>query len=135
MPALNTLATKAFNGNQTYSDVVHFVHIYVPEPHPMGPDPSPYTGRLSERGYSQRHQPRTYDERVAVATEVAAMFEGNQRLLVDELSPRRSNPVWCSYGPMPNSAYLIDQRGVIRVVQQWVNAANMQAEIDELLSE
>ncbi len=135
MPALNALATTPFAGNRTYSDVVHFVHVYVPEPHPKGPDPSPYTGSVMERGYSERRQPRTYDERVAVATEVAAMLEGHQRLLVDELSPRRSNPVWCSYGPMPNSAYLIDQSGVMRVVQLWVDAAKMQTAIDELLSE
>ncbi len=134
MPALNTLATKAFNGDQTYSDVVHFVHVYVPEPHPLG-DPSPYTGELSVRAYSQRAQARTYDERVVVAGEVVAMLEGDQTMLVDEMAPLRSNPAWCSYGPMPNSAYLIDRRGIMRVVQEWTDAREMETAINELLGE
>lgn len=113
--------------------MVHLVHVYVPEPHPQSPDPSPYSGVVSERGYSERRQPQTYKERVAVAAEVARMLEGNQLLLVDEMVPRRNNPVWCSYGPMPNSAYLIDQRGEIRAVHQFVNVSVMEAEIDELV--
>jgi hypothetical protein len=36
---------------------------------------------------------------------------------------------------MPNSAYLIDQRGVMRVVQQWVDAREMEIAITELLGE
>lgn len=133
MPALNTLATKPFDGHRTYADVVHFVHVYVPEPHPESPDPSPYSGYVNERAYSERRQPRSYDERVTLAREADALLEGNQLMLVDEMTPLRGNPVWCSYGPMPNLAYLIDQSGTVRVAQKWVDAVKMEAAIDELL--
>ena len=135
MSALNTLATRQYNASEDYSDVVHFVHVYVPEPHPMRPDPSPYTGRVAEREYSQRPQARTYSEREAAASEVAAMLEGPQLMLVDEFLPMRSNPVWCSYGPMPNPAYLIDQRGIVRLAQNWVDTYEIEKEILELLGD
>jgi len=133
VPALDALATKPFDDTRTYADVVHFLNIYVPEPHPQSPDPSPYTGRVSERAYSERRQPRTYDERVALAREVKGLLEGNQLVLVDEMAPLRSNPVWCSYGPMPNCAYLIDQSGTVVTAQMWVDVEAMETAIDELL--
>jgi hypothetical protein len=134
VPGLNALATKAFDSNHTYSDVVYFVHIYVVEPHPVDPDPSPYTGQVWEMSFSTRAQPRTYSGRVALAAEVEALLEGNQVVLVDELAPgARNNPLWCSYGPAPNSAYLIDQRGKLRIVQKWVNVPKMEAGINLLL--
>lgn len=133
MPALDELATKPFDEGRTYSDVVHFVNIYVPEPHPMSPDPSPYFARVNERVYSEVRQPRTYDERVSLAREVSMLLEGDQLMLVDEMPPLRNNPVWCSYGPMPNLAYLIDRTGTVRLAQQWEDPPKIEAAIDELL--
>lgn len=133
MPALNTLAGKLFDANRTYSDVVHFVHINVVEPHPSSPDPSPYSGEAWGNEYS-RPQPLTYQARVSIAGDVKALLVGNQTVLVDDLTPRaRNNPLWCSYGPNPNAAYLIDRSGTLRVVQKWIDVSTMEAAIRQLL--
>ena len=133
MPALNDLAAEAFDAGRTYSDVVHFVHIYVVEPHPEFPDPSPYTGVVWESWYS-RPQPRTYEGRVALAMELVPDILGNQILLIDELTPKtRDNPLWCTYGPAPNSAYLISRDGRLVAIQDWVDVAAMKKEINKLL--
>jgi hypothetical protein len=106
------------------------------DPHPQSPDRSPYNGEVSERtGYSFHPQPRTYAERVALATEVAGMLEGDQTLLVDEMDPEaRNNPLWCSYGPAPNSGYLIGRDGTLEAVHSWLSVANMETAIDDLLA-
>jgi hypothetical protein len=133
VPALNTLATKSFDASHTYSDVVHFVHINVVEPHPSSPDPSPYSGDVWENEYS-RPQPPTYEARAGIAADLKALLVGNQTVLVDGLTPKaRNNPLWCSYGPNPNSAYLIDRNGTLRVVQKWIDPPAMEAAIDLLL--
>jgi hypothetical protein len=115
---------------------VHLVHIYVVEPHPLDPDPSPYRGEVWETTYSERSQPKSYDARVALAREIEALLEGNQLMLVDELTPEsRNNPLWCSYGPAPNSGYLIDQTGKLREVHTWIHVLQMEWAIDALLAE
>ena len=134
MPVLNQLATKQYDEHTTYDELVHFVHVYVVEPHPVSPDPSPYTGSVWEAEYSTKGQAYTYDERVATAREIDPLLEGTQLLLVDDLVPGAlNNPVWCTYGPCPNCAYLIGQDGVIDTVQTWFNGANMETAIDGLL--
>ncbi len=134
MPSLNQLAAKPYDSGRTYADVVHFVHVIVIEPHPQSPDLSPYTGKLWEGSYSTVHQPRTYEERVEAAQEIAPLLEGNQLLLVDDLSPGAlNNPVWCTYGPAPNSAFLIRQDGIVDTVQLWFLARGMEDAIDALL--
>ena len=67
MPSLNQLATKPYDAQRTYADVMHFVHVIVIEPHPLLPDPSPYTGKSWEGPDSTIRQPRTYEERVEAA--------------------------------------------------------------------
>jgi hypothetical protein len=125
-----------YNATQTYGDVVHFVHVYVIEPHPLDPDPSPYQGEVWEALYSHRSQPKTYDGRVALAREIEALLERSQLMLVDELTPEsRNNPLWCSYGPAPNSGYLIDQTGELRVVNIWIDVSEMEETIDAILAE
>ncbi|MFH1763053.1 MAG: hypothetical protein ABIF09_02570 [Gemmatimonadota bacterium] len=133
MPALNALANKLFDPSRRYSDVVHFIHVNVIEPHPSAPDLSPYSGEVWENG-NRRPQPRTYADRVALATEMATMVEGAQTVLVDDLTPGdRNNPLWCTYGPAPNSAYLIDRNGALRTVQQWIDVPLIEAAIDHIL--
>jgi hypothetical protein len=129
VPVLNQLATTPYDDTDTYGDKVHFVHIYIVEPHPMDPDVSPYSGEVWETEYSTKRQPTIYDERVAAAGDIQPLLEGNQLILVDELD----NPVWCSYGPCPNCAYLISQSGIVDTVQSWVDGAEMQQTIDQLL--
>jgi hypothetical protein len=78
-----------------------FVHINVIEPHP-----SDEPGRKNQ--YSTVEQPEDYDERLAIAREINALLEGDQLLLVDDLTPSDLNdPVYCTFGPSPNSAFLI----------------------------
>ena len=133
MPALNQLATKLFDTTETYDERVHFIHLYVIEPHPESPDVRPYTGTVSEGSFSTKGQPLTYDQRVAAAQDMIPLIEGDQRILVDDLIPGDlNNPVWCTYGTCPNCAYLIGQDGVIHTTQAWFNANNMETAINNL---
>jgi hypothetical protein len=113
---------------------LHIVHIYVIEPHPEG-DPSPYGG-IRENEFSPGHpQARTYEERVAYARETLPLLTGDQLLLVDELTPLRDNPLWCTYGTCPNCAFLIGQDGILREVETWYNPSDMERAVDALLAE
>jgi len=61
-------------------------------------------------------------------------MEGAQTMLVDDLTPEgRDNPLWCTYGPAPNAAFLIDRNGVMQTVQQWVDAPALEAAIDRIV--
>ncbi len=134
MPELNALVAKSYDQINTYGDRVHFVHIYVIEPHPKSPDPSPYNGRVSATQYSTKSQPKTYQQRVANATDMVPLLEGNQLLLVDDLVPGSlTNPLWCTYGPAPNCAFLIRQDGILDTVQKWVDVDEMETAINALL--
>jgi hypothetical protein len=134
VPSLNQLATKPYDAQRTYADVVHFVHVIVIEPHPQPPDPSPYTGGPWAGPDSTIRQPRTYGERVEAVKEIAPLLEGNQLLLVDNLVPEgANNPVWCTYGPAPNAAFLIRQDGLVDTVQLSFLAEGMEDAIDALL--
>ena len=84
------------------------------EAHPVG-SPSPYSGEewtssasVDEEGCSLL-QPTNYGERVAQATQMAQELNITVPVLVDEMD----NAVWCTYGPAPNSAYLIGIDGTI----------------------
>lgn len=134
MSGLNTLAQKSFDATDTYGDKVHFVHIYTVEAHPSAPDPSPYSGTVWDNAYS-RPQVRTYSERVALALDTEALLAGSQLMLIDELTPEpRNNPVWSSYGPCPNGAYLIGTDGRIEAAQQWLDVGEMETAIDQLFN-
>ena len=134
MPGLNALAAKDRTAGGTYGDAVRFVHVYVIEPHPKSPNVSPYRGAVWEARYSTLGQPTTYAGRVENALATAPLVTGNQTLLVDDLRPDMLvNPVWCTYGPAPNSAYLIRQDGVIDTAQLWTNVNDLEAAIDKLL--
>jgi hypothetical protein len=135
VPALNELATELYDDTNTYADLVHFVTLYVIEPHPTSPDISPYKGTVWEDTYSTKGQAFTYEERVAYAQETLGLLEGNQRILVDDLTPGDlNNPVWCTYGTCPNCAFLIGQDGLIDVVQTWVDVEYMKEAIDRLFA-
>lgn len=127
MPLLNELANKPYGSEYIYSDIVHFVHINVIEPHPLD-EP----GRKNP--YSTVEQPDDYDERVVIAREIEILIEGNQLLLVDDLTPAELNdPVYCSFGPSPNSAFLIGQDGIVDTSQLWLDVAEMEQAIINLL--
>jgi len=130
------MAAKVYDATSTLADRVHFVHLYVIEPHPKAPDVGPYAGTVSEAvGYSTKSQPRTYAERQANATDLAPFIEGRQLLLLDDLAPGQyTNPVWCTYGTCPNCAFLIRQDGTVDTVQTWFNASAMEQAIRSLLA-
>ena len=133
MPVLNQLAAKTYDGVKKYSDVVHFVHVYIVEPHPTFPDPSPYTGFVWANQFSGP-QARTYDGRRSLAVDFSPNIKGNQLLLIDEVTPAaRDNPMWCSYGPAPNPGFLISRDGTLRVVHEWIDVIAMEKAIDSLL--
>jgi len=124
---------EQYDDVSTYADLVHIVHIYVIEPHPAFPETSPYTGRSWPMEYSTRSQPRTYIHRVAAARAVSSTIIGNQLMLVDDMAPLgRSDPLWCSYGPAPNSGYLIDRSGTVVYAEMWVNVSTARRKIDEI---
>ena len=135
LSGLNGLAAKSFDASNTYSDVAHFVHIYTVEAHPQSPDPSPYSGAVWELSCSDRPQVKTYSDRVTYAAGLEALLSPVQIVLVDELTPLpRNNPVWSSYGPIPNGAYLIGTDGRIEAAQQWLDVNAMETAIDQLLN-
>jgi hypothetical protein len=137
VPGLNQLAKKDYDAGNTYADRVHFVHLYVVEPHPQSPDVSPYTGTVWEAPpYSTKRQAPTYDKRVASAKDLLPELNETQLILIDALTPNDlTNPVWCTYGPCPNCAYLIGQDGIIQTTQQWFDVEAMEKAIGALLSE
>ena len=133
MPALNELAARAFDAHSIFADRVHFVHVYVIEPHPMAPDVSPYSGAVWEANYSTKRQPRTYPEREACAREMLGSLKGPQIMLVDDLGGAATNPVWCTYGTCPNCAFLVRQDGTIDTVQTWLDPSAMERAVRALL--
>lgn len=137
MPGLNALAAKPYDATTLFSDRVHFVHVYVVEPHPKAPDPAPHTGVVAEDPvYSLVRQPTTYEERLANAAMTRPLIVGNQIQLVDALDPHALiNPVWCTYGTSPDPAYLIGRDGIIRHASTWTGVAKAETAIRDLLQE
>ena len=70
-------------------------------------------------------QPLTYEERVELAQKTVVEANIKTPLLVDEID----NPVWCTYGPAPNIAYLIGTDGKIIAKQDWYDPKLMEQEI------
>lgn len=93
-----------------YNDKVNFVQIYVIEPHPYGVT-SPYGPYATFPGYwasldiegNPLHQPTSFAERFNQAQHEQKELGVKIPMIVDEMN----NPVWCTYGPLPNCAYLI----------------------------
>ena len=133
MPALNALAAAPLADGRAIGDAIHIVHLYVIEPHPQRPDPSPYSGVVWEAQYSTKRQPRTYAERAAAAADMLPLVAGRQRILVDGLQPGAANPAWCTYGTCPNCAFLIRQDGTIDTVQTWFERDAMERAVKALL--
>ena len=52
-------------------------------------------------------------------------------VLVDEID----NLLWCTYGRMPNNAYLIGMDGRVVTRQEWNNPTEMDSEIRRYLEE
>ena len=74
-------------------------------------------------------QPVTYEERVKLASRTIAEEGMTVPVLVDEMD----NPVWCTYGPAPDIAYLIGTNGRIVKKQGWYQPQLMAAAIIDYL--
>lgn len=54
-------------------------------------------------------QPKTYDERVGIATRCGVLLKPSMPLLVDEIT----DPVGQAYSGMPSRLYVIDRSGTV----------------------
>ncbi len=114
-----------------YGEQVHFIIIYTIEAHPTG-SVCPYSGRewttpaSTDKEGNPLTQPATYEERVAQTTRMIQELQITVPVLIDEMD----NPVWCTYGPAPNIAYLIDIDGTILKKQGWYQPESMETAID-----
>ena len=61
------------------------------------------------------------------------LLEGDKVFLFDELSAEHPDPVRCTYGPAPNSTFLIGQDGTIHTSRPWLGIEAMENEIRSLL--
>ncbi len=102
---------------------MHFIIIYTREAHAVD------TGRtvsysLDEEG-NPIYEPQTYEERL----ELAIMTINAEGVTVPVLVDKMDNPLWCTYGPAPNIAYLIGTDGKIATKQGWYNPEEMETAI------
>ena len=97
-----------------YGNKVQFIIIYTIEAHPTG-----------------SANPTTYEERVALAARCTQEESIGVPVLVDEMD----NPVWCTYGPAPNNAYLIGTDGTVVEKQGWYKPLLMEKAILDYLEE
>jgi hypothetical protein len=65
-----------------------------------------------------------------MATEMSQELGITMPILIDEID----NPIWCTYGPAPDIAYLIGTDGVIVEKQGWYEPRLMEEAILEYLS-
>lgn len=78
-----------------------------------------------EFDYSNITRPKTYHGRKELAKKKLEEWNlSPARLVVDEVQPLRNNPLWCTYGPSPRSAYLIRKDGIIELAQTWFDGTN-----------
>lgn len=118
-----------------YKDRAAFFLLYTVEAHPAT-DPSPYRPGewLTEQNIREGillRQPKSYPERVTLASRCQADLGSPVPVLVDEMD----NSTWIRYGRAPNAAYLIDYEGKIRLRQGWFNPVRFEEELLTLLQE
>ncbi len=90
---------------QRYKDRANFVMVYVREAHPTGG----WRMESNDRVGAIVVQPRTYDERVAVARQCGKLLQFAFPMLVDSID----DAVGTRYSGMPGRLYLIDSAGKI----------------------
>ena len=64
-----------------------------------------------------------------MAAKTVAEAKLTMPVLVDEMD----NPLWCTYGRMPNNAFLIGRDGRIVMRQDWNDARQLEQAIREYL--
>ena len=123
------------------------------DPHPLAPDPSPYLGAPWTFRYSKFRQARTFGERLQDARNVstegvfdvvladdladdppsAATAGGPQSARTSHsLANGANNPVWCSWGPAPNAAWIVARNGSVLLAQTWFEKDELNATLQRL---
>jgi len=108
-----------------HGDSLPVVVIYTIEAHPQG-DPCPYTGKEWVPGDNVRDdvlvpQPKTLEERLALARQNRQRFSDNAVVLVDTID----NASWIALGQAPNLGLLVDSNGIVISRQGWFDANTM----------
>jgi hypothetical protein len=111
-----------------YEGRADLIVVHGPQAHPAQ-DPSPYRGTPWPLKYSRVDLARTWEERALQGGEVAK--RAGLEVYVDEMD----TPFGCTYGTVPNGAFLIGQDGVIETVHDWFDPVTMRGSLDALLSE
>src|SRR5688500_12044405 len=88
-----------------FADEATFIAVYVREAHPT----DGWKMETNEKAGVAVAQPRTYDERTAVATQCHGLLKPAMPLLVDEIN----DPVGHAYSGMPARLYVIDRHGKV----------------------
>ncbi len=65
-------------------------------------------------------QTRSFKERVAMARSCIRHLNITTPVLIDEMD----NPLWCTYGYLPNCAYFIGQEGTIVLRESWFSRSD-----------
>jgi len=116
-----------------YKDIAHFLIIYTIDAHPIG-SASPYSTKEWPAAFSKDKsgapvlQPQSYEQRAALARKTIDEAGIRVPVLVDDFD----NPVWFTYGPAPNIAYLINKDGTVILRQSWYDALKMEESIIKL---
>ena len=111
---------------QDYLGRIHLGVVHGPQAHPTT-DPSPYRGDAWPLKFSRVNLARTWDERAAQGREVAERAQLN--VWVDEMD----TPFGCTYGTVPNGAFLIRTDGKVEAVHDWFDPSTMRGSLDALL--
>ena len=104
---------------QRYDEQVHFVLLYVREPHP------------GQGQFTEITQPTTYEERLQLACRTQEELGITSRMLIDEIDNRYR----AAFGGLPNSAYIIGQDGRVFHKQPWMSAKSLEQPLEALLSQ
>jgi len=102
--------------------------IHGPQAHPAQ-DPSPYRGTPWPLKYSRVDLAHTWEERAKQGLEVET--RAGLQVLVDDMD----TPFGCTYGTVPNGAFLIRTDGVIEAGHDWFDPTTMRGSLDALLRE
>lgn len=114
---------------------MHFITIYTVEAHPIG-SVSPYSDKewpaacSRDKAGNPIGQPPAYEERLKQARKMVSELGIMVPVLIDEFD----NPVWCTYGPAPNIAYLVDREGTIIEKQGWYDPQRMENAISKIVN-
>lgn len=112
---------------QDHEGRARVVVVHGPQAHPAQ-DPSPYRGTPWPLKYSRVDLARTWEERALQGGEVAK--RAGLEVYIDEMD----TPFGCTYGTVPNGAFLIRQDGVLEAVHDWFDPVTMRGSLDALLN-